>query len=289
MEHFTYRDFFADGESIFVEKQIHNLPLHEHTHEFIEIVYVCSGNGIHVVDGKKYFVKEGCVIFINYNQTHSLSGNNMVIYNILLKPEAISNKIINMKNAFEILSLTAFSEFQSLDLSTYFVCFDEEERNKIEVIVEELCREYNEKLAGSETIMKGYISVLLAYIFRKLLGRNHSLQSISEEENAEILTKITAYIQENFREKLSVELLAEKCFYSPKYFSRIFKACYGMTVTEYIQQMRVRMGCKLLRETNLSVDEISRMIGYNDNVRFYKYFKKRYGVTPNEYRKTNRL
>ena len=76
MEHFTYNDFFGSGESIFVEKQLHNSHLHEHTHDFIEIVYVCSGNGVHCVDGKQYFVKEGSLIFINYGQTHSLTGNN---------------------------------------------------------------------------------------------------------------------------------------------------------------------------------------------------------------------
>lgn len=88
------------------------------------------------------------------------------------------------------------------------------------------------------------------------------------------------YIQQRFGEPIALETLASLATFGASYFSRLFKACTGIGVTEYIQQVRVHRACELLRETSRSVPEISEEIGYGDANYFGKVFKRQIGITP---------
>lgn len=274
---YSENEVFSEGELIAAAKSSvsNETP---HTHGFIEIVYIVSGSGSQEVDGRSYPVSSGSLLFINYGQTHAFrTDSSMTYYNIFLKPEAVDSGIINAENAFEILSLTAFEDFRAVNCDCPLVVFKGEKKLRTENIVKEMYNEYKAKEIGSSTVLKGLLSVLLSYIFREMLSGAGSCSAIPPE--------IMEYIETHFNEKLSLAALSRKCFYSPKYFSRIFKERYGLTVTEYIQKKRIEEGCRLLKETPLSVDEISRSVGYGDNVSFYKFFKKICGITPSEYRK----
>ena len=268
---------FQENERITVQKNI-GAKENPHTHEFIEIVYILSGTGKEWIDGKEYPVSDGSLMFINYGQTHAFCADReMVYYNILLEPEAVSEKIINADNAFAILSLTAFSDFSLADTSNPFVSFSCAEREKLEYVLCEMYREYQSSDSGRATVLKSYLSILLAYIFRKMLPGGDRADAAPSE--------MLRYIETHFNENLTLSALAKKCFYSPKYFSRVFKERYGITVSEYIQKKRMEKGRELLENTDRTVEEISCMVGYCDATHFYKYFKRFYGITPKEHRK----
>ncbi len=280
MREYTHQNFFENGELIKITKNIENHPTPVHTHNFIEIVYIFSGSGVQRIDNVEYPVKRGSLMFINYGQTHSFDSENLTYYNVLIRPEAISDKLIDTDNAFEMLSLTAFEEFAYEDTASPYMHFDINDINHPEPLILKMYEEYNSKLAGSQTVLGAYAVVLLTYIFRSMFR--------CESGFGKELGDITAYISEHLSEKITLQSLAEKCFYSPKYFSRIFKECFGTTVTEYIQKKRIGESARLLSDTNMSVEEIGRKVGYDDSVRFYKYFKKHMNRTPLEYRKSRK-
>lgn len=72
--------------------------------------------------------------------------------------------------------------------------------------------------------------------------------------------------------------------YSASYLSKLFKRETGKTMTQYTADLRCRQAAEMLRETGLSVQEISSYVGYLDNNYFVKVFKKMTGKTPSEYR-----
>lgn len=158
--------------------------------------------------------------------------------------------------------------------------FDGKEKFFLENIFSVMYTEFTNKAPGYKAILNGGLMIILPYIFRKMLPQNTNFKAIPSE--------IAEYISKNLEKKITVEELATQCFYSPKYFSRIFKEYYGLTITEYIQKKKIEESCRLLKETNLSIAEISHRIGYNDSVRFYRYFKKFYNISPNQYRKNNK-
>ena len=72
-----------------------------HTHEFIEIVYVLSGEMVHEIDGCRYNTARGDMLFMNYGCTHAFSSESTYTYvNILFSPELMADAVITTQNAF---------------------------------------------------------------------------------------------------------------------------------------------------------------------------------------------
>ena len=94
------------------------------------------------------------------------------------------------------------------------------------------------------------------------------------------------YIDFHYMEPLSLESLAARFSVNKNYLSSRFHKEVGMTVTDYINQIRVQRASGLLRKTSLSVQQVAEQCGFADGNYFTRIFKKIQGVTPNEYRKT---
>lgn len=276
----TYKKdrYFKDGTGLEIQSaRTVDKPQPEHLHEFIEIVYVSNGTGVHGIDGVEYKVSRGSLLFINYRQVHYFkSENDMVICNILLDPEWISEKLIDSENAFELLTLSAFSSFQQeVDTGAPLIRFEGASRARLERLIAEMEEEKQKKLPGFDTVLKAQVNILLTSIFRKM-SRGGRLYL-----NPDFL----GYIRDHCNEKLTLEALSKTCFYNPSYFSRLFREHYGMTVTEFINQSRLEKAVKMLEETGLSVEEISEQAGFSSKTAFYKLLRKKTGLTPQEYRK----
>ncbi|MGI5898724.1 MAG: helix-turn-helix domain-containing protein [Christensenellales bacterium] len=100
-----------------------------------------------------------------------------------------------------------------------------------------------------------------------------------------IISKVKGYINRNLDGDLSLDTVAGHVYMSPKYLSRVFKDITGQNFSEYITQMRIEAACNLLRETRLSVEEITARVGYNSSAYFIMRFKQSVGCTPKQYRR----
>ena len=100
-----------------------------------------------------------------------------------------------------------------------------------------------------------------------------------------VMPEIIQHIENNYYKSLSLEELAQKSFYNPSYFSRIFKELYGKTLTEYITEKRINEAIKLLENSEMTIEEICRKVGYADKKHFYRMFKQKMNLTPGQYRR----
>ena len=82
-----------------------------------------------------------------------------------------------------------------------------------------------------------------------------------------------------------MEEMAEEVHLSPNYLRSLFKERMGQTILEYVTEYRLLKACELLKDKTLRVKEIGRLVGYDNESYFGTVFAKKYGVTPNEYRK----
>jgi len=99
---------------------------------------------------------------------------------------------------------------------------------------------------------------------------------------------ITGYIDKNFTEKLTLESLANICHGSPYHMHRTFKKIKGITPVEYIQQVRVHAAKKYLIETKKAIGDIAICVGMANTPYFITLFKKKTGLTPAQYRQTQK-
>jgi len=250
-----------------------------HTHDFIEISYILSGSSTQKIDNRIYETKDGDLLFMTIGQQHSYTVNEnsrMKYYNILIDPDLINKSIISSNSILETMLLSTFEDIIKVNVSSRCISFSGNEKIKLENILDEMYYEYEEAPNKNDSVLMGYLMVLFAYIFRKI--------SPDTVNNSTIPPNIINYIDKHFTENITLRQLSDLSLYSPKYFSKLFKNCYGISITEYIQRKRIDMGKQLLSESNYRIDAISEKVGYSNVAHFHKYFKKLCGVTPNEYR-----
>jgi len=107
----------------------------------------------------------------------------------------------------------------------------------------------------------------------------------NSENNPVIIRKIQEYIKTNFKDKVSRKDIASHVYLNPAYLSRLFKKETGMTLTEYVTELRVAEAKRLLIETDNTITAIAEDIGYYNYSYFSKIFREIVGVTAGEYRK----
>lgn len=106
--------------------------------------------------------------------------------------------------------------------------------------------------------------------------------------DSEWVDLITAYIDQHFTEKLTLDSLASICHGSPYHMHRTFKKIKGITPVEYIQQVRVHAAKKNLIQTNKAIGDIAISVGMTNTPYFITLFKKKTGLTPAQFRQMSK-
>ena len=96
--------------------------------------------------------------------------------------------------------------------------------------------------------------------------------------------KLIDFVKEHYSENLTIEQIAEQFSYNPYHMNRIMRKATGTTVHKYLIQYRITVAKQLLAESDLSVEEISRAVGFSDTSYFSNSFKKAVGCRPSDFR-----
>lgn len=118
-------------------------------------------------------------------------------------------------------------------------------------------------------------------IYQELLRYQRDLQGSKEEE---ILMEIMEIIEKHYREDLSLEMISDTLGLPYSSMSKLFKKKVGEGFVEYITRIRIEDSIELLKDESLSIDAISRSVGYANTPTFIRNFKKIKGVSPGKYR-----
>ena len=109
---------------------------------------------------------------------------------------------------------------------------------------------------------------------------------VQGKRTSKLIRDVQDMIANKMNEPLNVQTIAYYFHISPNYLSAIFRSETGMRLTEYITNIKMREAARLLRSTDMHVSKITETIGYDNANYFARSFKKQYGVTPTEYRRT---
>ncbi len=279
LREFTLGELRTDGAPFHIDTQRVQEDQPPHTHDFIELVYILAGQGMHSVDGEAIPVRRGDMLFINYHQVHAFTGPGMELANILLRPECISERLLHAENAYELLALAVFRDFGGqVSHPSPRVRFDPPTMLEVEAVIAAMLRESQLGLRGYQTVIRGYLEVLLAKTFRQMDAQE------PEGMPLRLLAGALDYIDAHLGERITLTALARACFYNPSYFSRLFKDACGMTLTDYLTGRRIHEALRLLRETGLPAEAVASKVGYRDKKQFYAAFRAQTGTTPGGYR-----
>ncbi|MGD6876075.1 helix-turn-helix transcriptional regulator [Bacillus infantis] len=115
-----------------------------------------------------------------------------------------------------------------------------------------------------------------------------STQSNTEQGFKNISDKIVYIIQSEFDQEISLDIIADRLHYNPNYLSNVFKKEYGENFVDYLMNYRLQMAQMWLKETDMTIKEIAEKLQYRNSQNFIRFFKKKLGKTPGDYRKEYR-
>ena len=130
---------------------------------------------------------------------------------------------------------------------------------------------------------------LRVWFFEKMNAACSAIRDRREKQSETAVTQAKNYIQEHYGFDISLDDVSREVNISPYYFSKLFKEESGENFIEYLTRTRIEKAKELLREGNLSIKEISSLVGYADPNYFSRLFKKQTEMTPREYRERNNV
>jgi AraC-like DNA-binding protein len=133
---------------------------------------------------------------------------------------------------------------------------------------------------GFNLRLQGLLSIFLAELIEQSSGRAANADNYKKL----YIKRSLQYIENNYSQSISVSSLAEHIGLNKNYFSTIFNEAIGLSPQQYIINFRINKACMLLENKNLSIGEVSRSVGYVDQLGFSKVFKQIKGKSPKHYR-----
>ena len=255
---FFYYDIINTQKSYIPQMQ------NTHYHNYYELYYLIQGRCNLLVNDRIYELKEHDIVFLPPDTIHKTSYPDDIRIRAALAFTADYIAPCFKNELSEICQKNVFRAKEHTLIDDLFNKIEKESFNDSDI---------------SREILKCHLTELLAYIIR---NKNNLVE---EQSQVSSLKYITDYIQENYSEDITLDLLANLSGYSTNYFSRLFKDVIGIGYKEYTVMVRLKVAEKLLKATNKSIKEITISCGFNDSNYFSTVFQNKYGVPPTQYKK----
>lgn len=257
-------DLFGN-ESLVVQK--HFVPRGKsfppHWHDFLELEMIVSGEGEHIHNNQKYKIGPGDAYLMSYYDFHALTANtDLVTYCIHFNETVLDEEI---------------SRFLSSSLHRFHCRFDTAEAKNICDKIEQMLFESTHQEPFFRQMQMNLISSLVISVIRKTAKH-------TQVHTPKLIQQAIAYTHSNFRQDLSLEILAKQLSISKNHLGVTFKNWIGSSYNDYLNTIRLKYACNLLTVSDLSVKEIAFASGYHSVEYFVYRFKYNLNVTPGEYR-----
>ncbi len=235
-----------------------------HVHNHIEIVLITEGCTVATADLNDVAVKKGDLFIAFPNQVHYYTDRERPIAHLIyiLSPDIVPEFGRIFKNMIPKSPL--------LKNAT--------DNPRIASALESMVECSSADGEYTETEIRGYMLVLLSELFRSMeLTEKTSLDH-------DLAKDIISYCYENFTSDISLQSIADDLHISRCYISRIFSRRLHIGFNDYINALRIRSACEMLKAGELPITEIAYAVGYNSVRTFDRCFMNVKGVTPKEYR-----
>ena len=274
---------FGGRSDIGIRRHTRFVQFPSHSHTFIELMAVVSGEITHVIGEREIKLTAGDLLFLNKHVSHSvkLTGREDIAVNIRLSDSFVLG-------AIEKLSGGIFSDFLQDNVKESgggaYLHF----RTAKNVAVENLCENIILELIGDGDgeIAARTLEILLLYLSREGGGMLAG-GAAPRNKDAERKAKILAYIRNNCAGATLGELSGQLYLTVP-YLSKTVKDYFGKSFKELLLEERMERARSLITESDMQIGEIVRTVGYDNESYFHREFKKRFGTTPLSIRKNEK-
>lgn len=255
-----------------------------HRHNYIELIYMCSGSTTHIINGNKIKLSTGEILLLSQNCLQEVmpAGYNDIAINFIILPEFFASNATfpaeeSVVGDFLVNCLTKANSFSE------YLHYRVSELLPIQNLVENMiwCRLNPQQFGRS--ILENTMSLL----FLQLMNYTNTIRGAKDEYDKKLILKSLTYIEKNFK-TASLTELSQNLNQSVFIMSRLIKQYTGKTYNDLLKTKRLNQAAYLLTHTRLDIASISVEVGYDNRSYFYRIFKEKFGATPKEYRQIQR-
>ncbi len=277
---FTSSKLLPKSRMIAIRQHTRFVEFPAHSHDYIEILYMISGETTHEMPGcPPLTLRAGELLMINCNATHSIHrcGEMDIGVNFIIRPSFFDDALplLGSANALGSFLLDALGRGER---SMPYMHFKVADVPSIQSLMESVLYRLIEQEDMHQRTLKAAMNLLLL----DLLDHTEYLAMPEGRGNALVLS-VLEEIEQHYA-SIRFDEIAAAHHVSPAYLCKVVRKVMGESCTQLLQHKRIARARWLLRDTDLTIVEIARTIGYENTGHFYRLFEREVGMGPKEYR-----
>ncbi|WP_032817556.1 AraC family transcriptional regulator [Oenococcus oeni] len=277
-------ELFFKNSDIYISKHHRFAPYPLHSHQFLELNFMYSGECNQIVNGRKIKLKTKDILLLDTGSKHSISqlGENDILINLLFKGSAINFDFIKKTNqqfspSFEFI-FNALSGDQYSDHKS-FMLLHQNENPGLGLTLECVIKEYFFPQKFSYQIIRDYIPIIFFELARAVHVEIDNLATIHNEAIISILKNI----EKNYS-SITLDSLAKATGYNKNYIGNLVKTKTGKTYSQILNNQRMLHARDYLINSDLPIYIIIERIGMTNKTEFYQKFNAFFGNSPKKVR-----
>lgn len=272
------KKLLADGKLITLRPHTRFIHFPEHTHDYVEMIYSCTGKTTHIINGKSIELKAGELLFLGQSARHEVceAGVSDITVNFIVLPEFFNQPMSAIEENDSPLRRFILDCLLGQNQGNSYLYFQTADDISIQNLVENLIL----ALLGKKHNRRNISQATMSLLFLELLNYTDKLWQPPKES---VILAVLRYIETHYTDGSLTEL-ARSLHLDIATLSREIHRQTGKTYTRLVQEKRLAQAAFLLRTTDWNIDDIAAAVGYENISYFHRLFRSTYGVSPRNYR-----
>ena len=270
------RKLLEAGKLITLRPHTRFIDFPKHSHDYVEMIYMCNGSTTHIVNGTKIVLNAGELLILNQSATHEVCRADVtdVAVNIIILPEFFSRTLNDLEESSPLRSFLVDCLCGN-SIGPGYLYFQVAKVRQIQNLMENLMFALTEESPFKRKTSSLTMSLLFLHL------TTHAEKLCAPEQ--ELIVQVLRYVENNYNCGSLTEI-AQMLHYDPAWLSREIKRATGNTFTQLVQKKRLSQAAFLLRTTQQNVADISAAVGYENVSFFHRLFQSQFGMTPRAFR-----
>ncbi len=275
------RRLLEKGKLIRVRTHTRFVRFPKHTHNYVEVIYMCEGETTHIINGEEVRLKKGELLFLNQNAAQEIlpAGLEDIAVNFIILPEFFDQALLMIGEEENLIREFIIGCLRSEDDKVSFLHFKVSEVLPVQNLVENLIWTLKNNQQNNRSINQ----VTMGLLFLQLMNHTDKVTVGKDRLEQELMLAVLRFVEEHYREG-QLSQLARELHYDLYWLSRMVKKLTNKTYTELVQTKRLNQAAYLLGTTGMTVADVGMAVGYDNLSYFHRLFRAKYGVSPKEYR-----
>ena len=278
------RKMLEEGKLIAVRTHTRFVHFPVHRHNYVEVLYVCEGVLINVIDGKRVKIHKGELLFLNQYSRHEIfpAGENDIAINFMVLPEFFDTAY-EMAGSNNVLADFLVNMLRKDEERGEYLHFKVAEVLQIQNLLENMIYSLVTGKGDGNRINQTTMGLIFLYLLDSV--QYVEMRVPNQYENMISMTTLD-YIEQQYRTATLTEL-CDMIHLPMHVLSKMIKKSTGCNFKELLQRKRLNKAVELMCETDLPVSDIIAAVGYENNSYFHRVFKERFHMTPRAFRMEN--